>query len=219
MENSRVLLYDGSFNGFLTAIYIALENNIDIVGFQKNKDNQQGLFMDRLPIITEQSKAKSVWAAIERKSHLAIKNIYFAFLSEADGVDFLVYQYICKLYGRLDSQEMDQAALIEAKISKLALQVSREKSYIENTVAFEPTQDSVYIAELKPGFNILPLISRHFRYKYPRHPWIIYDDKRNYGVHYNGYALEMISQKTFDNYKKSNRAFDPYSENNYRMAM
>lgn len=219
MENSRVLLYDGSFNGFLTAIYIALKNNIDIVGFQKNKDNQQGLFMDRLPIITEQSKAKSVWAAIERKSHLAIKNIYFAFLSEADGVDFLVYQYICKLYGRLDSQEMDQAALIEAKISKLALQVSREKSYIENTVAFEPAQDSVYIAELKPGFNILPLISRHFRYKYPRHPWIIYDYKRNYGVHYNGYALEMISQKTFDNYKKSNRAFDPYSENNYRMAM
>ena len=219
MENSRVLLYDGSFNGFLTAIYIALENNIDIVGFQKNKCNQEGLFIDKLAITTEQSKAKSVWAGIERKSHLAIKNIYFAFLSEADGVDFLVYQYIRKLYGRLDSHEMDQAALIEIKISKLALQVSREKSYIENTVKFEPTQDSVYIAELKPGFNILPLISRHFRYKYPRHPWIIYDDKRNYGVHYDGYSLEMISKKALDNYKKSNRALDPYSENNYRMAM
>ena len=219
MENPRILIYDGSFNGFLTAIHSALENNFDVVGFRKNKSNQEGLFVDNLIITTQQTRAKSVWAGIEKKSHVAIRNIYFAFLSEADGIDFILYEYIRKLYGRFNSNEIDHAALIEAKISKLALQVNREKSYIENNVDFITNKDSVYIAELEPGFNILPLISRHFRYKYPKHPWIIYDCKRKYGVYYNGISLEIITKEIKDNYLKANMDSNPYSENSYRMAI
>ncbi|MBD0849619.1 TIGR03915 family putative DNA repair protein [Maribacter arenosus] len=219
MENPRILIYDGSFNGFLTAIHIALGNDIDVVGFRKYKPNQEGLFIDNMIITTQQKKAKNVWTGIEKKSHVAIRNIYFAFLSETDGVDFMLYQHIRKLYCRLDSDEVDQAALIEAKISKLALQVNREKSYIENNVDFKTTKDSLYIGELEPGFNILPLISRHFRHKYPKHPWIIYDRKRKYGVYYNGISLELINKEIKDSYLKANMGSNPYSENNYRMAM
>ncbi|MBD0776460.1 TIGR03915 family putative DNA repair protein [Maribacter sp. ANRC-HE7] len=219
MENSRVLIYDGSFNGFLTSLHIALENNIEVMGFQKNKTKQEGLFMDQLVITTDKTKAESIWKSLEKKSHTAIRRIYFAFLSEADGIDFMLYEYVRKLYGMLNVHDLEQSALIETKISKLALQVNREKSYTESTVDFQKDDVCIYYAELEPSFNILPLISRHFRYKYPKQHWIIYDNKRQYGVYYNGISLEIISRETKESYLMGKIHANPYLETSYRMAM
>lgn len=219
MDTTRVLIYDGSFNGFLTAMYIAFENNIEVMGFQRDHTEQKGLFMDNLIITTQKTKAKRIWESIEKKSHTAIRNIYFAFLSEADGVDFILYQYIKKLYGKLVDPVIDQMALIEAKILKLAIQVDREKSYIESSLDFQTTYNTVRIAELEPVFNILPLISRHFRVRYSKHPWILFDTKRKYGIYYNGHSLEMITKETKESFLKTHADFDPSLENPYRMAI
>ena len=177
------------------------------------------MFSDTEIIATQKSKAKIVWESIEKKSHTAVRNIYFAFLSESNGVEFLLYQYIRKLYGMLNTSEIEQMAIIENKISKLAINVSREKSQIENLVHFQSINDDVYIAEIEPGFNILPLISRHFRYRYPKHQWIIFDRKRNYGMYYNGSIIEMISKETKNMYLNANMGFDPYAKNTFRMAI
>ena len=219
MDTTRVLIYDGSFNGFLTAMYIAFENNIEVMGFQRDYTEQKGLFMDNLIITTQKTKAKRIWESIEKKSHTAIRNIYFAFLSEADGVDFMLYQYIKKLYGKLVDPVIDQMALIEAKILKLAIQVDREKSYIESSLDFQTTYNTVRIAELEPVFNILPLISRHFRVRYSKHPWILFDTKRKYGIYYNGHSLEMITKETKESFLKTHADFDHSLENPYRMAI
>ncbi len=219
MESSKFLIYDGSFNGFLTAVFISFEDDIEVLGFQRETSTQKGLFTDSKTIVTNKSNAKRVWESIEKKSHTAIRNIYFAFLSEADGVDFMLYRYIKKLYGLLDSNEIEHVAIIEVKIAKLALNVSREKAQIENLVNFQLTNDDVYIAEIEPGFNIIPLISRHFRNRYPKHQWIIFDRKRKYGVYYNGNVVEMISKETKNLYLHANLVFNPQTQNSYRVAI
>ncbi len=219
MENSKILVYDGSFNGFLTSVHIALENNLEVMGLQKNKTNQEGLFMGRLVVATDSMKAKCIWKSIEKKSHAAIRMVYFAFLSEADGVDFMLYQYIGKLYGMLDINDMEQLALVEARISKLALQVDREKSYIESTVDLQEGTIGSYFVELGPRFNILPLISRHFRYRYPKQPWIIFDGNRQYGIYYNGLSLEIIPRETKDKHLMRKMDIATHLENNYRTAI
>ncbi len=219
MDNFKVLVYDGSFNGFLTAVFIAFENNFHVLEFKRETTTQKGLFSDTDIIATQKTKAKIVWESIESKNHSAIRNIYFAFLSEADGIDFMLYQYIKKLYGLLDQIEIEQLAMIEIKISKLALSVGREKAQIENLVDFQSTNDDVYISEIEPGFNILPLISRHFRYRYSKHKWIIFDRKRNYGMYYNGKSVELISKETKNMYLNANMGFNPYTQNRYRLAI
>ena len=219
MENSKVLIYDGSFNGFLTAIFTSFEGNIEVLGFQRETSTQKGLFAQCETIETQISKAKRVWEGIEKKSHTVIRNIYFAFLSEANGVDFMLYQYIKKLYNLLDPIDNDHASLIEIKISKLALQVSREKAQIENLIDFQLTNDDVYSAEIEPGFNILPLISRHFRNRFPKHQWIIFDRKRKYGVYYNGINVEIISKETKNLYLNAKSGFYPNTQNLYRVAI
>ena len=134
MDNSKILVYDGSFNGFLTAVFIALKSNYDILGFQKEAYKQKGLFADVESIFTDLSKSKTVLESIEAKNHNGIRNIYFAFLSETDGIDYMLYQFIRTIYGRCGEGQVEQTVQLESKISKLALNVRREKSHTENMV-------------------------------------------------------------------------------------
>ncbi len=80
MNDSKVLVYDGSFNGFLTAIFAGINEKIEIVGFQKAYSPQKGLFVETQTINTDISKAKKVWNSIEKKNTTVLKNVYFAFL-------------------------------------------------------------------------------------------------------------------------------------------
>jgi probable DNA metabolism protein len=219
MDNSRVLVYDGSFNGFLTAVYTAFNDSLNVLGFKRESAMQKGLFTDIERIITQKPIAKRVWESIENKNHSAIRKIYFAFLSEANGIDFMLYQYIKKLYGLLGQEQKEKMVMIETKISKLALSVGREKTQMENLVEFEPINQDIFLAEIEPGFNILPLISRHFRHKYAKHKWIIFDRKRNYGMYYNGNGIALISRETKNMYLNANMGYNPYPENKYRLAI
>jgi len=64
---------------------------------------------------------------------------------------------------------------------------------METTIQFQTTQDNLKFAAISPDADILPLISRHYRFLYNKQPWIIFDRKRNYGIYYNLESVEIIS--------------------------
>lgn len=193
MDNAKNLIYDGSFNGFLTAIFIAFEKKLTISGIQKNTQSQRGLFSDTETIFTDMDKAKRVWNGIGAKSNGAIKNIYFAFLSETKGIELLLYRYIKKKFASPKSIHFDYVQDIILKINHLTKMVSREKHRMETYTRFQLTRDGIHFAPLEPNFNILPLISKHFRSSFGDQEWIIYDVKRKYGLYYNLVSVEIIS--------------------------
>lgn len=193
MKTSRTLIYDGSFNGFLTAVFCGFEQKLQQADIQKNGQAQNGLFTETETIFTNIEKAKRVWNGIRNRSNKAIKNIYFAFLSENKGIEPLLYHYIQKLMwtnGKKDTDYSDDCIL---KIEQLAHKVGREKHRMEAFVRFQLTKDEVYFANIEPDFDVLPLISKHFRSRYADQQWIIYDVKRNYGLFYNLQGVELIS--------------------------
>ena len=116
----KTLIYDGSFNGFLTAVFIAFEEKISVVDIQPNGKTQNGLFSESETIFTNVAKAKRVWNGVRSKSSSAINNIYFAFLSEKEGIEMLCYTYIQKLMATQDKKEMDYADETVLYISQLA---------------------------------------------------------------------------------------------------
>ncbi len=219
MNDSKVLVYDGSFNGFLTAIFVGINEKIEIVGFQKTSSPQKGLFTETKIINTHISKAKKVWNSIEKKNGTILKNVYFAFLSEAEGIEFMLYKYIQKLYALLEPIELEQLAAIELKIVQLAKNVGKEKQLTEVSVDFNVTNDNVYVAEIEPAFNVLPLVSRHFRLRYPKQQWIVFDRKRNYGMYYNLVSVEIIDLETKTWYLNSNTLNHAFSQTDYRLAI
>ncbi|WP_149275733.1 TIGR03915 family putative DNA repair protein [Pareuzebyella sediminis] len=193
MDNSKILIYDGSFNGFLTSVFVAFEEKIQVVDIQRSSIQQNGLFSDSTIIFTHVEKAKRVWNGIDKKSHRALKNIYFAFMSESKNVELLLYRYIRKLFAKRFAIQSDYSDDIVLKIVQLAKSVGREKHRMEAFVRFQLTKDDIYFATIEPDFDVLPLISKHFRSRYADQHWLIYDVKRKYGIFYNLTGVEIVS--------------------------
>lgn len=196
MENAKNLVYDGSFNGFLTAVYRAFDEQIIVADIQRKTLVQRGLFSDTETIFTQISNAKSVWKGIQTKSHIAIRNIYFAFLSEQKGIEMQLYSYIKSLFlnSNLIALHTSDDSLL--KITQLAKTVGKEKQILETRLTFQRTADAVQFAFASPDNDVLPLISRHYRFQYSNTPWLIFDSKRNYGLYYNLKTVEFVSLNT-----------------------
>lgn len=196
MDNAKILIYDGSFNGFLTTVFRAFDENIQVATIQKNSITQKGLFSDTETVFTQMENAKSVWNGIQTKSHIAIRNIYFAFLSEQKGIEILLYKYIKKLFSPTAILTLNFTDDLESRINQLAKTVGKEKQQMESYLKFDTTADVVQFAFIKPDNDVLPLISRHYRFQLSDAPWLIYDSKRNYGLYYDLKSVEFISLDT-----------------------
>ena len=215
MKNTTTLIYDGSFNGFLTAIFIAFDEKFTIADIQKNNQSQNGLFSDTETIFTNVDKAKRVWNGIRNKNHNAISNIYFAFLSETDGIEYMLYTYIEKLMATESRKQTDFSDETVLYISQLARKVGREKHRMEAFVRFQLTKDDIYFANVEPDFDVLPLISKHFRNRYADQQWLIYDVKRRYGIFYNIERVEIISLDLSEIHFNRTRKSKTFTENEY----
>ena len=89
-------------------------------------------------------------------------------------------------------------------ISQMAHKVHREKHRMEAFVRFQKSSDGMFFALVAPDYNVLPLIIRHFKNRYADQPWLIYDEKRRYGIHYD---LVQVQEVKLD--FKPNRDLSP----------
>ncbi|MGB5274147.1 MAG: TIGR03915 family putative DNA repair protein [Flavobacteriaceae bacterium] len=192
MENAKIYIYDGSFNGFLTAIFIAFERNEAVSDFRPDTGCQSTLFLETETITTHLEYAKRVWNGIQAKSSVAVKQVYFSFLSEHPGIEQLLYRFIQNLFHGHSGKNTIPFGHIDLKIGQLASQVAKEKGKLEAFLTFEPSVDNILYTIIDPHFNVLPLLSKHFRLRLTGQEWLIYDYKRKYGLHSNGKAAEFI---------------------------
>ena len=193
MNGSKTLIYDASFNGFLTAVYIGFEQKLPYADIQRQGQIQSDLFGETETILTNIEQAKRVWNGIRNKSNTAVKQIYFAYLSEQKNIESKLYRYVQKLMTSKHYNASNFSDDCFLKIHQLAHNVGREKHRMEAFIRFQLTKDEVYFANIEPYFDVLPLISKHFRNRYTDQQWIIYDAKRKYGLYYNLKGVEIIS--------------------------
>lgn len=193
MDIATTLVYDGSFNGFLSCIYAAFERKSKDVSIKKSKSGEQQLFAKEQYVPTNVALAKLVWNGISQKNHTAIKTIYFAFLSEAEGVELLLYRYVRYVMGVLPAAEIPQLQQTSLILNSLADKVEKEKRRLEAFVSFQLLEDKVYVAGVKPKYNVLPLLSKHLKTVFKDMEWHIYDLKRNFGIYFSQGKLEVTS--------------------------
>ena len=71
--------------------------------------------------------------------------------------------------------------------------VSKKKSQIEAFMKFKVSTDGVHFIVVEPEFDILPLVSKHFRSNFSDRQWVIYDIKRNYGLYFDLHTIQLMS--------------------------
>lgn len=193
MEKDIYLIYDGTFNGFLTAVYFAFDKQLRIAGIQSKDAPQKELFTENRIIITNIDMAKSVWNTVSHTNAVAMKSIYFAFLSETKGIPFLLYQYIRKLVSKTSSDQKELPGGSIRTIYNLAERVATKKKYLESFLKLESSKDGILFGVLDNMYDLLPLISRYFRIHHQDKDWLLYDHRRNYGLYYNKKNVQLVS--------------------------
>ena len=191
---SKTLIYDGTFDGFLCAVFHVYEYKLKDVTIKNKFSVQSQLFSDNENIITETQKANRVWKCIKNKtSRTGSYQLYYAFLSEKEGVENIMLDAIRYILSSNVNSDKDYSHPSVLQMAQVAKMVGREKHRMEAFVRFKLTKDHIYFANIEPDFNVLPLIIKHFKSRYADQKWMIYDIKRAYGIYYDLENAEIMN--------------------------
>ncbi len=179
-------LYDGSFDGLLTAIYEAFYSPIPPTQIVTHDNFIPNLFSEERHITTDLEKSEKVYKAIKEKiSSTALKNIYHAYLSELTQIEIWIYQYLklgFKLGVRIDNRVSDEIVM---KIHHAERKVSFENHRLKGLLRFQLLKNQVYYAPIEPDHNILSLLAPHFARRMADQNWLIHDLKRGLAAVYS----------------------------------
>tara|TARA_Y100000815_G_C13334224_1_gene497182 strand:- start:915 stop:1661 length:747 start_codon:yes stop_codon:yes gene_type:complete len=176
------LIYDGSFEGFLTAVFTIYELKLKDVTVVPAHHVQQGLFTEGSHVITDQKKADRVWKGL-RQFEFFRKNVYWSSFSEIAGHEDVMFEAIKYVLHTQNGKDYGHEHVL--RVAQVAKMVGREKHRMDAFIRFELTRDGIYFAKVEPDFNVLPLLISHFQERYADQSWIIYDLKRDYGIYYD----------------------------------
>ncbi len=194
MNAQTILLYDGSFDGFLSCVFVAYDQKITSPVIRKEYQTNNQLFTINETIITNRQKANRVWEGFKSRTKPNEQRGFFkAFLSEIKGVENTLFSYMRTIFSNPINQHIDFGNKDILKITQVAKMVDREKHRMEAFVRFQLTKDDIYTSTVSPDFNVLPLIVKHFKDRYADQKWLIYDTNRKYCIFYDLTSVEIIT--------------------------
>jgi len=190
----NIVTYDGSWQGFLTAVFEIYEYKITDVNCCNMHTAHASLFGKIHHAHTNVVKADRVLTSLQKKlSATAVQNIYKNFLSEISGVENVMVRFIQYVLANPQKVENNFSNSDVLKIHQVSKKVHREKHRMDAFIRFQRTKDDLYFAMVKPDFDVLPLIAPHFEKRYADQRWLIYDEHRKYGIYYDLQNVNEVS--------------------------
>lgn len=176
MPDGRAVIYryDGSFAGFLSAVFAAYEKKEEPVLFITHEQEQTVLFPVR-EIETEVGKASRVRDGIRhRMTECGWQKIRLGFDTCHPEKELLLLRYI-RLGMRLGSRVCrmpaeETVAELEKAVKHLTGEAHQYKGFVRFSV-----YDGVLAAVIEPKNRVLPLLAPHFSDRYANDAFLIYD--------------------------------------------
>ncbi|WDF80636.1 TIGR03915 family putative DNA repair protein [Mucilaginibacter sp. KACC 22773] len=188
------LVYDGTFEGLLTAVFEIYDRKLFHVKLIKGEWRTSAMFEEVLQVITDEHRANRVLKGLRKKlSAAGIQRLYIAHMAEMENEESAIVGFIRYVFDTDVNVEEDYGNKYVMRLSEILKMVRREKHRMEAFIRFQKLKDETYYAAIEPDFNVLPLIIRHFKNRYTDQKWIIYDIKRRYGIHYDLHDTQYIT--------------------------
>lgn len=197
------LIYDGTFSGFISAIFDVYELKLKQVKIIKKSDKVPLLFTEQIIVDFNDKKFKRVKNKLtEYLGNSGFKNLWKATLSELPNVEDVLLGVIRYTFLHKKNVLGDFGNIYVLKLQEILKKIGREKHRMDAFVRFKLAKDGIYYATIEPDFDVLPLISNHFKNRYADQKWLIFDLKRNYGIYYDLHTVvtvEVNNSKTNNN--------------------
>lgn len=182
----KILVYDSTFEGFLTAVFVVFEYRYEEVAIVAQHLFAPSLFEEAITVYTDAAKAERVLKKIEQcwgKEGKAV--VLRAFLSEEEGMENYLLAAIRLMIQYPEEQVLENYGNTAiAAIQKAAKSVGREVHRMKEFVRFEKVGD-LYFAKIVPEYDVLALVVPHFKNRFSDQQWVLYDPQRAYGFVYN----------------------------------
>lgn len=179
-------IYDGTFEGLLTAIYEAYYRPEKPDLIMNVEEYEADLFSRPVIITTDETKSKKVYRSIEEKiSEQALMHVYYAYLSDIKGIGTLIYHYLklgWQVGADIDSQLSREPV---REMHAVYQRVSKERHRMLGLLRFRKLTGEIFFATFEPDHNIVGLIAPHFARRLSDQNWIILDIKRKLAAVYN----------------------------------
>ena len=208
----NTLVYDGTFEGLLTAVFEIYERKLYPVKLLKGEWRNSALFEEVIPIVTNEVRVNRVLRGLRKKlSAAGVQRLYISHMAEIAGEDCNVLGFIRHVFDSDQNIEEDYSNKYVMRLSEILKMVRREKHRMEAFVRFQKLNDGTFYAAIEPDFNVLPLLTKHFKSRYADQKWMIYDIKRKYGLYYDLHDTQFI-EMGFDEMHKPVDVIAAYSE-------
>ena len=188
------VVYDGSLEGLLTAVFEIYEYKISDPAIYDAGRAATSLFGNAHMVTTDKIKCERVYKKLQQKlTPNALSQLCNSFLSELKEIPDTIYRYIVYVLASKTAVENNFSHPDVLLLQQTNRKVHREKHRMEAFVRFQLTKDSLYYCIIQPDYNVLPLISNHFEKRYADQRWLIYDSRRKYGIYYDLEKVENVT--------------------------
>lgn len=192
-----ILLYDGSFEGFLSLVYEVYYEKLPISSIVKKMP--ESLLFERFhEIFTDEAKARKVLdAIIKHFTKEQQRTIFNIFLCDTRAHEMALLEYLRigfknpKALRNINNPNLFYIQNLEKELLCLV-----HKMY--GFTRFEELEDGTLYAKLETKFNIVPFLGEHFCKRLGNIPFIIHDIKRALAFVKNDELHEIRSIAAFD---------------------
>lgn len=178
-------LYDGSFEGFLTAIY-----------YHYHQDKAKGIYtLDLYQInltapykilVTDDAKAHKVYMAIQHKiSYSDLRRIYYAYLSNDLEKEMKILKYIELGFKTGPTTSAYHGNPVVFDLQSIEKKVSFEVHRLQGLIRFSLLEKNILYAPISPDHDIVALLAAHFCDRFRYENFIIHDKKRKKALIYS----------------------------------
>lgn len=186
-------IYDGTFEGLLTAVFEVYERKAEKARIISDKNFLPDMFGEQVNVCTDTTKANRVWKGLQKRLSVpSLVNVYSVCLSELPEVEEILLSFFREVFASAENIEENYGSHAVLRVAQIGRQLFREKHRFEAFVRFQKLQDDTFYATIEPDFNIIPLITAHFVRRYADQEWIIYDVRRQYGIHYDKSQVQEV---------------------------
>lgn len=178
---SLVYLYDGSYDGLLTAVFQAYARKEVPDAIAEEQGLQVDFGQQVFEIATDEALARRVETGITSKLGSPVhQKIWTVYLSGSSDKATVIYRYIRRglSVGRRIYSDLAHPDVLAA--DKLYSLVGRESHLLKEFLRFSELTGGVYYAKITPEHYVVPLMMPHFVDRYSVQPFMIHD--RTHGV-------------------------------------
>lgn len=180
------LIYDGTFEGFLSAVFDVYELKLKDIQIKKEQDDFPDLFAQKIYVSFQEEK----YARVQKKlvsilGQKGFQNLWKLTLTELPEVEEILLGVIQYALKEQKNVLQDYGNLYVIQLNDILKKLSRERHRMTAFVRFKLASDGIFYATIEPDFDVLPLISNHFKNRYADQKWLIFDTKRHYGIFYD----------------------------------